>query len=57
MNLEDTILNKISSSQKINTVWFHLNEVLKTVKNHKERKQNGDCQGLEEKKNKQIKIS
>ena len=40
------MLTERSQSQKTNTVWFHLHEVLWVVKNHRDRKQNGGCQEL-----------
>lgn len=32
MNLDDILLSEIKQSQKDNTVWFHLYEILRAVK-------------------------
>lgn len=46
MNLKDIKLNEINH-KKPNTGGFHSQEGLGVVKNHKDRKYNGGCQGLE----------
>lgn len=46
MNLKDIKLNEVSH-KKTNTGGFHSYEILGVVKNHKDRKYNGGCQGLE----------
>ena len=45
-NLEDAMLSETNQSQKTNTVWFYLNEILKRAVKIRDRQCNDGCQGL-----------
>lgn len=43
---EPFMFSEIASHKKTNNVWFHLYEIFRVVKNHKDKKYHGGCQGL-----------